>query len=127
LDDHLWAKTFEPRPVVGKGRYISHQVDDVEILEWVARCVRVRARAVHDDGADALVGACRFQDEVKHFLFAAHSILRMWRGFEILGMGTGASAGLDPVDATSRHHGLASPHCWTRPSCSRRTTGAARL
>ena len=51
---------------------VAHEIDDVEVVERVGFAVRVRAGTVQNHGADVIVRFGVAEDQVVHFLFAAH-------------------------------------------------------
>src|SRR5699024_10323182 len=51
---------------------VAHERDDVEVVERVGPAVRVRAGTVQNHGADVVVRFGVAEDQVVHFLFAAH-------------------------------------------------------
>ncbi|OPZ75628.1 MAG: hypothetical protein BWY79_01937 [Actinobacteria bacterium ADurb.Bin444] len=72
LQNHHLTEAANPLEGIAVGRHIGDEVDDVEVLEGVARRVGVGARAVEHDGADAVILAGGAENQVEYFLFATH-------------------------------------------------------
>src|SRR5215207_9375082 len=74
LQNHQFTKTVYPGVVISERLDLSDKVEDVKILEDIARRVGVGTRAIHDHSTDAVIALRSVENEFKYFLFVTHTL-----------------------------------------------------
>src|SRR5215208_4544899 len=73
LQNHQLTETVYPGMVNCVWLDLSDKVEDVKILEDIARCIGVGTRAIHDDSTYSVIALRSVENEFKYFLFATHT------------------------------------------------------